>query len=115
LARLARTQLGAGQSCIIEGNWRSVHASMLSEAVEATRARACQIWCRADPVEIVRRFTSRRRHAGHQDALLPGDELERAAALAPAFLDLVGPRWVYRSDFERAYEELLPAFKSWRL
>jgi predicted kinase len=115
LLRLAQTQLAAGQSCIVEGNWRAMHAAALRRILTDNGARAAQIWCRADSQEIASRFTSRRRHAGHQDALLPQGELECAAKQPPAFMELGGPRWVYRSDSPTAYAELLQSVKSWRL
>lgn len=115
VARLARRQLAAGQPCIIEGNWRHMHVPLLSELMQSTQARAAQIWCSADAREIVRRFTSRHRHPGHLDALMPGAELAAAAALAPEFLDLPGPRLIYHSEAPTAYLELLERLQSWRL
>jgi predicted kinase len=115
LTRLARTQLAAGRSCIVEGNWRSMHGPVLRTVLAAHAARALQIWCCADPSEIVRRFTARSRHAGHLDALLARSELDAAAKQPPAFLDLQGPRFAYRSDALDAYAGLLEALKSWRV
>jgi len=115
LARLARTQLAAGQSCIIEGNWRTMHEEMLGAVLRATAARAVQIWCCAEPVEIVRRFTSRRRHAGHLDAQLPAAELHAAAGSGPQFLNLPGPQRLYRSDVSSDYDALRVWLQSWRL
>src|SRR5271168_1748958 len=57
LARLAHTQLAAGNSCIVEGNWRESHAAALRSMLANCGARAAQICCRAEPQEIVRRFT----------------------------------------------------------
>lgn len=114
LAGLAGTQLAAGQSCILEGNWRAAHALRLSGILADHGARAAQICCRAEPQEIVRRFTSRERHPGHLDALLAVEFDE--GGLPPAeFLDLSGPRWIYCSDSPAAYAELLQSLKSWRL
>jgi predicted kinase len=115
LARLSLAMLAAGRSCIVEGNWRAAHAGILSGILTGQGAGAAQIWCRAEPQEIVRRFTLRRRHAGHLDELLPRSELDAAAAQPPAFMDLAGPRWVYCSDSSTAYAELLQALNSWRL
>ena len=115
LARLAQTQLAIGGSCIVEGNWRAPHAPALRGAIAAGDARAAQVWCCASPREIVRRFTMRRRHVGHLDAEVADAEIEGAAELPPAFLDLEGPRWVYRSDSSAAYAELRQGLKSWRL
>jgi predicted kinase len=115
LARLARTQLAAGQSCILEGNWRATHAAILGAVLTEQRARAAQIWCRAEPREIVRRFTSRERHAGHLDELLPPQELAARANQPPAFMELGGPQWVYSGDVPTAYDDLLHSLKSWRL
>ena len=115
LVRLARTQLSAGVSCIVEGNWRAEHAPVLRDVLPDDPACAAQIRCRADPREIVRRFSSRRRHAGHLDALFSAGELAAAAAEPPGYLDLGGPRWGYESDAAGAYEDLLTRVKSWRL
>jgi len=115
LAQIARAQLAGGRSCIVEGNWRAAHAGMLRGILTGAAARGAQVWCCAEPQEIVHRFTSRRRHAGHLDALLPAREIAAAAADPPAFLDFDGPRWVYRSDAVHAYAELLGLVKSWRL
>lgn len=115
LVRLARAQLAAGRSCIVEGNWRAAHARTLGGVLAAYGARAAQIWCRAEPQEIVRRFTSRRRHPGHLDALLAHGELDAAARAPPLFMDLGGPRWVYCSDSPEAYEELLQSLKRWHM
>jgi predicted kinase len=115
LALLARTQLALGQSCIVEGNWRALHARALERALTESGARCAQIWCGAEPQEIVRRFTSRTRHEGHLDPLLSLAEIESAAHQPPAFLELAGPRWVYRSDSPEAFAELANGLKSWRL
>ena len=115
LARLARTQLAAGRSCIVEGNWRAPHARMLRDIVTDNAAHGAQICCRAEPQEIVRRFTLRRRHAGHLDALLPFAEFAAAAAGPPAFLEVNGPRWIYRSDAPEAYAQLLEDVQCWRV
>jgi predicted kinase len=115
LTRLARTQLAVGRSCFLEGNWRARHTRSLSAVIADQGARAAQICCCADPLEIARRFTSRKRHPGHLDALLSQGELEPAAPESPAFMDLGGPRWVYRSDSPTGYAELLRALNNWRL
>jgi predicted kinase len=112
LARLAHTQLGLGRSVIVEGNWRSVHVPMLRAALDDGAARARQVWCAAEPAEIVRRFTQRRRHEGHLDPLVPPSHIERAAALPPAFLDLPGMRCLYASDSPDAYSGLIRSLKN---
>jgi predicted kinase len=112
LVHLAQRQLSLGQSCIIEGNWRAVNVPGLEPVLHASAARATQIWCCADPAEIVRRFTARTRHAGHLDALMPPEELERSAREAPAFLELEGPRFVFHSDVPDAFDALLCALQS---
>jgi hypothetical protein len=71
-----------------------------------------QVWCCAEPAEIVRRFTQRKRHAGHLDPSVPRSEIESAAALPPAFLDLPGVRRVYSSDSPTAYGELIQSLKN---
>lgn len=112
LVHLARRQLSLGQACIVEGNWRAVNVPVLEPMLRASGVRALQIWCCADPTEIVRRFTTRTRHAGHLDSLMPPEELERAAREQPAFLELEGTRLVFRSDAPGAYEGLIAALKS---
>ncbi len=112
LARLARAQLSLGQSCIVEGNWRAVNTPLLAEVLGACGARGQQICCFADAGEIVRRFTSRTRHAGHLDALMPLPELERRAREPPVFLALEGPRLVFRSGAPDAFDALLAALES---
>ena len=82
------------------------------DALRTSGARAVQIWCRAEPAEIVRRFTARTRHAGHLDAFLPPEELERSSREAPAFLELEGPRLVFHSDVPESFEALLCALQS---
>ncbi len=115
LARLAGTELAVGRSCILEGNWRATHALGLAAVLAEHGARAAQICCCADSVEIARRFASRKRHPGHLDELLSRTELHRAAPESPAFMDLDGPRWVYRSDAAKAYPELHKALNNWLL
>jgi predicted kinase len=115
LARLAHTQLAVGQSLIAEGNWRAAHAPAWGAIVAACGARTAQICCRAEPQEIVRRFTLRKRHAGHLDELLAEGELAAAAARGPEFMDVGGLRFDYRSESPEAYGELLRGLKSWRL
>jgi len=113
--RLARTQLEAGVSCLIEGNWRTAHAAEVAAILEATGARAAQVWCRARPAEIRRRFVSRTRHPGHLDAVMHPAELLRSSLVPPTFLDLSGPRWTYDSDDPAAYGELQRQWRLWRL
>lgn len=112
LVHIAKRQLSLGQSCIVEGNWRAVNVPRIEPVLRESGARAVQIWCCADPLEIVRRFTVRTRHAGHLDALMPRAELERAACEAPQFLGLEGPRLIFRSDAPDAFEALISALKS---
>ncbi len=112
LVHLAHRQLSLDQSCIVEGNWRAVNVPVLEPVLRAGAARALQIWCCAEPAEIVRRFTARTRHSGHLDALMPSEELERSAREAPAFLELEGPRFVFRSDVSDAFDDLLSALQS---
>jgi predicted kinase len=114
LLRLARIQLEAGLSCLVEGNWRPNHADGLRAVLEATGARVAQIGCHSPPLEIVRRFRARRRHPGHPDAEVSEDELKRASA-QPLFLELEGARFAYDGAAPAAYEELLRQLKLWRL
>jgi predicted kinase len=115
LVHLAQRQLSLGQSCIVEGNWRAVNLPGIELVLRASGARAVQIWCCADPVEIVRRFTARTRHAGHLDALMPRAELEQAACEAPKFLELEGPRFIFQSDAPGAFDALICALQSFPL
>src|SRR5277367_3614328 len=69
LVHLAQRQPSLGQSCIVEGNWRAVNLPGIEPVLRASGACAVQIWCCADPAEIVRRFTARTRHKGHLDRL----------------------------------------------
>lgn len=115
LRAFARAELAAGRSCIVEGNWRDSHADALRRVLEPHEAQALEICCMADPQEIVRRFTSRPRHAGHLDLEFAQDELFSLAARPPAFLGLGSLRCVYRSDSVEAYPELEQCLKSWRL
>lgn len=112
LVHLAERQLSLGQSCIVEGNWRAVNVPGLQGVLRAGGARAVQIWCCADPVEIVRRFTARTRHSGHLDASMPRAELEQAACEAPGFLELEGPRFVFQSDAPAAFDALVAALET---
>jgi hypothetical protein len=89
-----------------------VNVPGLEPVLHASAASALQIWCCAEPAEIVRRFMARTRHAGHLDALMPADELERSAREPPGFLELEGPRFVFRSDVPDAFEALLSALQS---
>jgi predicted kinase len=114
LLRLARRQLDAGLSCMIEGNWRREHAAGLL-AILASGARAAQIWCHASPRELARRFTERTRHPGHLDGTVPGRPLEQAAPEHPAFFDLGGPQWVYDSERTDGYPGLVRDLQFWRL
>jgi predicted kinase len=113
--RLAQTQLDAGLSCIVEGNWRSQHTAGVHAITARDHVRIAQVWCRADPHEIARRFMSRTRHPGHLDTSIPSDEIERAAERAPAFLGLAGPRWIYNSDDAGSYPWLIQSLNFWRL
>ncbi len=115
LIRIARTQLEAHFSFILEGNWREEHTPGLEALLAGHTARAAQICCTAEPAEIVRRFTARRRHPGHRDALL-APELDTLARQPPAFLDLTGARFIHRSDAgEDGYEALARAVQIWRV
>jgi hypothetical protein len=89
-----------------------VNVPGLQGVLRAGGACAVQIWCRADPVEIVRRFTARTRHSGHLDALMPRAELERAACEAPGFLELEGARFVFRSDAPAAFAGLIAGLET---
>ena len=106
-ARVARAQLSLGLSCILDGNWRPSHSCLLGALVAECGCDAVQIWCTADPQEIVRRFTSRRRHAAHPDGAVARAELEAWSQKEPEFIDLPGARRVFRADSPQAYAELL--------
>jgi hypothetical protein len=80
---------------------------------KTTLARlAADLSLRRAAAEIVRRFTQRKRHAGHLDPSGPQSEIESAAALPSAFLDLPGVRLVHSSDSRTAYGELIQSLKS---
>jgi predicted kinase len=115
LGRLARAPLAGGCSLILEGNFRAEHAPPLAGALGESGARCTQVWCRAEPCEIVRRFTSRTRHEGHLDRLMPLEELEAAANLPPAFLPLKGARVVFRSEAGDDFAGLVEGLKKRRL
>jgi hypothetical protein len=112
---MAETQLAAGLSCLLEGNWRPEHARDLRAVLARSGARAAQVWCRASVEETQRRFTARVRHPGHLDTAGLADEVKETALLAPAFLDLDGPRWIYDSELPAAYPALLGDLKIWHL
>jgi predicted kinase len=112
--RLAHSQLGAGLSCIIEGNWRGEHAPAVSAILQTEGSRACQIACRAAAAEITHRFTSRLRHPGHLDAAVNPEEVRKFAD-PPTFMQVAGPRWLYDSDDPGAYGGLLHTLQCWRL
>jgi predicted kinase len=113
LLRLARTQLGAGQSCLVEGNWRPTHAAAVLQVQNQTGARVAQICCRTQPQEIARRFMSRTRHAGHLDGELSREELHTVSKQPPAFMALKGPRLLYDSGSGASYAALLRGIQSW--
>ena len=113
--RLAETQLAAGLSCLLEGNWRAEHTGAVRQAVVRSGARTAQVWCRASADEIQRRFAARVRHPGHLDADGLAEEVRKTAGLPPAFLDLGGPRWIYDSEHRQAYPTLARDLKIWRM
>jgi len=113
--RMAETQLTAGLSCLVEGNWRAEHAGGVRKVLACSGARAAQVWCRASAAEILRRFTARDRHPGHLDAAGLAPEVAQTAGLPPVFLDLDGPRWIYDSELPEAYPALAGDLKIWHL
>lgn len=112
--RVARSQLGAGLSCLLEGNWAPRHAAMLEGLLAATGARAAQVLCRADPAELERRFRSRIRHPGHLDGSLRDEDL-RAQLVPAAHFELSGPRLVHETGDAAREAELVRSLKFWRL
>jgi predicted kinase len=112
--RLARSQLGVGLTCLLEGNWAPRHTAMLQGLLAATGARAAQVLCRADPAELKRRFRSRIRHPGHLDESLGDKDLKRQLATS-AHLELSGPRFVHEPGDAAAEAELVRGLKFWRL
>jgi hypothetical protein len=112
--RLAHTQLGAGLSCIIEGNWRGEHAAAVSAILHQAGSRACQIGCRAAAAEIAHRFTLRVRHPGHLDASMNPEDIRNFADL-PTFMQVAGPQWIYDSEDPEAYGGLLRTLQCWRM
>ena len=112
LLRIAARQVLAGLPSMVEGNWSG-------EDLPAFRAISCgielpfaQVCCYAEPPEIDRRMRARQRHPGHLDALLTL-ELAQNPPLAPRFLDLPGPAWVYRSDQSGDYTEIRRSLETW--
>jgi predicted kinase len=113
--RMAETQLTAGLSCLLEGNWRAEHTGGMLKTMAGSGARCAQVWCCASGAEIQRRFAERVRHPGHLDAAGLEDEVRQTAGLPPAFLDLPGPRWVYDSEHPAAFPDLIRDLKIWRM
>lgn len=113
--RLARRQLDARLSCVIEGNWRSAHTAAVREILEATGAKAAQIACSVEMPELVRRFRSRIRHPGHMDCAVSNETLNRMSDAQSSFLDLAGLRWTCDAGDPRNYDELLGMLKFGRL
>jgi predicted kinase len=113
--RMAETQLDAGLSCLLEGNWRAEHTGGVLAAQARSGARTAQVWCRASLAEIELRFAARIRHPGHLDAAGLAEEVKHTAGLPPTFLDLPGPRWIYDSEHPTAYAALLRDLRIWRL
>ncbi len=112
LFRIAARQALVGLPGIVEGNWSGEHLPAfraLSRGVELPFAQVC---CYAEPPEIDRRLRARQRHPGHLDALL-SLELAQNPPLAPRFLDLPGPAWVYRSDQSGNYSEIRRSLEIW--
>jgi predicted kinase len=114
LLKLAATLLAAGQSCMLEGNWRPEHAPAIAALLASHGARAAQVSSTASAAEIERRFAARVRHAGHLDAgaVRPNPA---GGKPPPVFLGIEGPRWPYDSSDPRDYERLLGRLKMWRL
>jgi predicted kinase len=94
LLHVARTQGLAGLSSIVDGNWRPEHRPLFERLFEGLPVDFAQVRCEVSPALAAERFAARRRHPGHLDALV-GPQLERAAASAPEFLELRGPRWTH--------------------
>jgi predicted kinase len=115
LLRMARIQLEAGLSCVLEGNWRPEHAAAVRAAADAADARVAQVGCSARPEELERRFLARHRHPGHLDEAQSGIDVQRAGQQSPSFLDLTGPRWTYDSERLASYAELLGEVERWRV
>lgn len=115
LVRVARAQLEAGLSCLLEGNWRPEHADRVQAAADAADARIAQVWCSARPQELERRFLARHRHPGHLDEAVSGIDVQRAGRQPPSFLNLTGPRWTYDSERPARYAELVGEVKPWRV
>lgn len=88
--------LDAGQSCIVEGNFRrSQHSGPVGELIARSGARCVQVLCHADGELLVARFRDRAavaaRHPGHRDLdVLPLIEAElRRGRIEP--FELPGP------------------------
>jgi predicted kinase len=112
LFALARELAAAGQSCVIEGNFRpGLHDAALRDVLSraAPVAASCvQVLCRVDEVERRRRLQARAadpaRHAGHADSLLLSAERR-----SDDFLDLPGDKLLHDSGdavFDNVMERL---------
>ncbi len=112
LLRIAAAALEATRPCVLEGNWRAEHLPELKALPVGVASPFAQVCCHADTGEIDRRFHARRRHPGHLDGLL-WSEIAPHLPLEPQFLDLPGPRWVYRGENCGGYAELLRNLQIW--
>jgi predicted kinase len=112
LFALAREFVVAGQSCVIEGNFRpGLHEAALRDVLQAaaqTPPRCVQVLCRVDEVERRRRLQARAadpaRHPGHADSLLLTAERN-----SDDFLDLPGEQLRHDSGdavFDNVMERL---------
>jgi predicted kinase len=113
-AELAR----AGQSCILEGNFRWGERQADFESLAAMpQVRLLQVFVTAAPDEIARRFERRagRRHPGHVDAVSAPEILRELRATPPRPLPLDCELVEFRSDAadREATDAVVAKVRSW--
>ncbi|MBS0394785.1 MAG: ATP-binding protein [Proteobacteria bacterium] len=105
--------LGAGASCLVEGNLREPQRRRLGAAVAAARATVLEVECRAQPERLLERYRARAaggaRHPGHVDleALAEVEAELREPSAAATALGGATLQWDTSAGFDTA--ALLPA------
>ena len=94
--------LRAGNSVVLEANFRDAHGTRLRAVLVEHQARCAQVVCTADPAVLELRLRARSadagRHPGHRDVALI-DELPELIAASGQALEVEGP--VLRLDTTR--------------
>jgi len=114
---LARAQLAAGVSVLMEGNFRVTEHGATVRALlappDGTQVRLAQVWCTLPEQERRARLRARAhdpaRHAGHRDAELAAASGDAGAA----WLDLPGERFAHDGGAGDGTEALLRALERW--